>query len=133
MSSCTLHFKNISFPIGPQKGDTCFPCLIITSDNKCLGFSNFDDIFSDWWITRNGLDSDKQNATDWLHDMWTYCHEGELDIHASRLKNVVMILCTISTCLIYTLDYLQQPGEQALYPFQVKHFLKTDLTSKFEL
>ena len=37
----------------------------------------------------------------------------------------------MSTCLIYALNYLQQPGEQPLYTFQVGKFLETDLASKW--
>ena len=53
--------------------------------------------------------------------------QSELDESVSFIKNY---LSAVSTCLIYALNYLQQPGEQPLYTFQVGKFLETDLTSK---
>ena len=76
---------------------------------------------------------DEDDDNEWnKNDMQTYCLDDHLDSNSSRFKNMLMILCAISTCLIYTLHYLQQPGEQYLYTFQVEHFINSDLSSKFK-
>ena len=67
------------------------------------------------------------------HDMQTYCIDDHLDPRASKLLNFLMILCAVSTCLIHTLHYLQQPGEQSLYAFQVERRINSDLSSKFKI
>ena len=54
--------------------------------------------------------------------------QSGLDESVSFIKKY---LSAVSTCLIYALNYLQQPGEQPLYTFQVGKFLETDLTSKW--
>ena len=59
----------------------------------------------------------------------TYCEKNNLDHDASRLLNILMILCAMSTSLMYCLNYLQQPGEQSLYTFQVKSLIDSDLNS----